>query len=71
MGSLRSFTDHGGWCFAPWLPGVLQGLHPPPAELKQVDKRLAVQLALVTLWGTRLTYNFWRKVPACPWANLA
>ena len=26
-----------------------------------VDTRLALMAALVTLWGARLTYNFWRK----------
>jgi hypothetical protein len=48
--------------FALWpqLGPLLSGAN-GGAAAAGVDARLALMAALVTLWGARLTYNFWRK----------
>ena len=49
--------------FALWpqLGRLLGGAAGAAAAAASVDARLALMAALVTLWGARLTYNFWRK----------
>ena len=49
--------------FALWpqLGRLLGGAAGASAAAASVDARLALMAALVTLWGARLTYNFWRK----------
>ena len=57
---MRSWVDKS-WSILPVYYAWVLATHTARASLADVHPRLLLIAGLVTLWGARLTSNFWRK----------
>ena len=49
------------WSIVPWVYSWIFVHHHAVTHEGQIHVRLLVMTILMTLWGVRLTFNFWRK----------
>jgi len=49
------------WSITPWLYGWMMYAHWSSLHAGLVHERLLLVCILTTIWGLRLTYNFWRR----------